>query len=517
MKKILASPWLLVLPALVFFSWRLASWDFVVDDAYISFRYAKHFSEGQGLVFNPGEAPVEGYTNFLWTLLMAGAPRLGLSFVAWARALGIASALAAAALAAMLAAHCIHKCSNDSRKLDVRWSALAAALILINAPMVLWAGAGLEGPLLALLLSGAVLFALRCYNDPGCGATLGASLYLVLLSLCRPEATVLATLIGVFLLFQPKTEATSRFSRIVPIVAVIGVGAVYHAWRYKMYGDWLPNTFYAKVGFSLEQLARGGGYLWSYFGNPGGLLAVVLAVLGIRGLGGRPERILVPGLILASLSMTAVVGGDALPMYRFLVPVVPLLAVLMALGVAEVVSSLSAGRSPFALREGWLVVVVLAVSQLLPAFVGRQAEYVRVDRERMRDRVAIGRWLREHYPESTIALNAAGAIPFVSGMKAIDMLGLNDRHIARKTIEALGQGVAGHEKHDAEYVLSRRPEIIFIGRNELTLQPGKAFIWLEGDRQLLSHPKIHSDYRLVKQPIQYEFFSFYLRKDVPLP
>ena len=51
------------------------SW--VGDDAFISFRYARNLAEGNGLVFNVGER-VEGYTNFLWTLLMAAAIRLGL-------------------------------------------------------------------------------------------------------------------------------------------------------------------------------------------------------------------------------------------------------------------------------------------------------------------------------------------------------------------------------------------------------------------------------------------------------
>ena len=43
------------------------------DDAYISFRYAKNFVDGNGLVFNldPTEAPVEGYTNFTWTMWLA--------------------------------------------------------------------------------------------------------------------------------------------------------------------------------------------------------------------------------------------------------------------------------------------------------------------------------------------------------------------------------------------------------------------------------------------------------------
>jgi len=41
------------------------------DDAMISMRFAKNFAEGFGLVWNPGESPIEGYTNPLWVIFMA--------------------------------------------------------------------------------------------------------------------------------------------------------------------------------------------------------------------------------------------------------------------------------------------------------------------------------------------------------------------------------------------------------------------------------------------------------------
>ena len=42
----------------------------VCDDAFISFRYAKNLNDGLGLVYNAGEY-VEGFTNFLWTILLS--------------------------------------------------------------------------------------------------------------------------------------------------------------------------------------------------------------------------------------------------------------------------------------------------------------------------------------------------------------------------------------------------------------------------------------------------------------
>ena len=71
-------PWLVT--ALVALAWGRR---FVVDDAFISFRYAEHLAMGHGLVWNPGEH-VEGYTNFLWTLLMT-LPHVGVVRLACTR------------------------------------------------------------------------------------------------------------------------------------------------------------------------------------------------------------------------------------------------------------------------------------------------------------------------------------------------------------------------------------------------------------------------------------------------
>ena len=56
----------------MFTALALQHYQFIVDDVYISLRYARNLAEGHGLVFNvDGSAPVEGYTNFLWVVLEA--------------------------------------------------------------------------------------------------------------------------------------------------------------------------------------------------------------------------------------------------------------------------------------------------------------------------------------------------------------------------------------------------------------------------------------------------------------
>ena len=65
-----------------------------LDDAYITFRYARHLAEGYGLgAWNHTGERVEGYSSLLWTLLLAGAARLGVDVRLASKVLGAAAAL----------------------------------------------------------------------------------------------------------------------------------------------------------------------------------------------------------------------------------------------------------------------------------------------------------------------------------------------------------------------------------------------------------------------------------------
>ncbi|PIV81991.1 hypothetical protein COW53_01325, partial [bacterium CG17_big_fil_post_rev_8_21_14_2_50_64_8] len=88
----LAGLWTWSLLAVVLFLAHAASFGFVVDDAFISFRYAANLVAGHGLAFNPGEA-VEGYSNLLWVLLVATGLKVGLPALLWARILGVACSI----------------------------------------------------------------------------------------------------------------------------------------------------------------------------------------------------------------------------------------------------------------------------------------------------------------------------------------------------------------------------------------------------------------------------------------
>ena len=81
-------------------AWQVSVYFHLVDDAFISFRYARNLADGQGLVFNPGHERVEGYTNFLWVLVLAAARLVGVRPEVAAPWLGIAATVALWAIVA---------------------------------------------------------------------------------------------------------------------------------------------------------------------------------------------------------------------------------------------------------------------------------------------------------------------------------------------------------------------------------------------------------------------------------
>ena len=84
----------------------------------------------------------------------------------------------------------------------------------------------------------------------------------------------------------------------------------------------------------------------------------------------------------------------------------------------------------------------------------------------------MGQWFAASAPAgASIAVVPIGAVAYYSKLEVRDMLGLTDRHIARRDPSGLGQGWAGHEKHDGQYILGRRPTYLLLGNVDVTEQP----------------------------------------------
>ena len=144
---------------------------FTVDDAFISFRYAENFANGDGLVFNKGQY-VEGYTNFLWVVLLGVFNKLGFDIPKTSLFLG--------GLFSLLTLPGVYAISSIiSRK---RRFPPSAALLMAFAGLALagsysfgiWAVAGLETPLFMCLLTWAVYYRIREEEQPNFPVSAGA-------------------------------------------------------------------------------------------------------------------------------------------------------------------------------------------------------------------------------------------------------------------------------------------------------------------------------------------------------
>ena len=231
-------PWLALLGWLSSVAW------FLCDDAFISFRYTRNLLEGNGLVFNPGEY-VEGYTNFLWILELAAIWGIfGVRPEYAAPWLSVAYTIAT--MAAVLW-WVVRLPSLQNRGL-VGWMALG--LLCSSATFAVWtSGGGLETRQFTFFITAAVV-CLSLYRNRRWGL-LAASLSLAAAELTRPEGLMLAACcfgwFAVQCILTGERSISGLARQMIYLVAPFAVlTAAHFLFRYAYYGEWLPNTYYAK-------------------------------------------------------------------------------------------------------------------------------------------------------------------------------------------------------------------------------------------------------------------------------
>jgi len=438
-----------------------------VDDAYISFRYLENLATGHGLVYNPGER-VEGFSNLLWILLLLPFRWARADVVLSSQLLGIAFGAATIVLAVIAA----------WRLFEVR-SPIATAFVAFSLAtsgyFAAWSIGGLEGCLYAFLMLAAFFF----YHDESAKKLRFPfpALFLALLAMTRPEGLFIALAgAGYHVVTSRLSGQTFRDPRVWRFLLVLGlVLGAYEVFRVATYGLHLfPNSVRAKVGLSFAAIERGIEYVHEHFASP--YLILLLPLVFVFRRNRHPALATAAVLFGASVALVIVAGGDW-SFGRLFAPSLPLGAVALVGAAMEIEKADASWKSwPVrtilaAVTAGYLAFVWYVTGPLGETkFFGPFAQY---DAERIR----IGHWLREHAPKNTkIAVYAAGEIPYVSGLYAHDMLGLNDAHIASIDVPSLGKGIAGHEKSDPEYTLNViKPDVIIDGHLVPGLREHPAF------------------------------------------
>ncbi len=473
--------WSLALVVAIVGLWMWHRQRVVIDDSYITYRYARNLVRGEGLVYNPGER-VEGYTNFLWVLFSSAFLAVGANPFVGTRAIGLIAFMLSALL-----------CATSLVPLQRRRPFLACAVgvvLLVNVlpdGVASFAGSGMETPFVALciLLTGLLQHVFVPKTSRG---RMLAGLAPLAACLTRMDAAVFVAasmlVVGIESLADetpPRRIATDLAHRYG--IVVVGVG-IWLLWKRAYYGDFLPNTYYAKAGNTL-QLKAGLLYLEAFVsGSPYVLVLLPFAFAAATSVCPPHHRSFARfSLIGMSLYLAYVlkVGGDFMH-YRFMFEVLPTFtwAAFAGLGALAV-------RHPVVSVACAVVAVVLAFHRPI-----MDPEYHMETMEEMdgccgRTFVRLGKRLQQVLPPRlTISTTAAGSIPYFVDVPTIDEIGLTDRTIA-KTGEVPEKIRRGHVKRATIEYLAERGVNLVIGHpidcdcGAPCAEPGKVNVFVRHD------------------------------------
>lgn len=321
----------------------------MVDDASITFAYARSVAEGYGPVLQPGAVPVEGYSNTTWMLLLAFGRLIGV--FDHGAIFGIPDyVLFPKALALLCCAGILFAFHRASTALFPRYAWLVTlaggALLAANPSFVIWSFSGLENPLYALLVvTGAVLM-LRAVVDHRLLSTRVAVLTGLLAfaaALTRPDGMIYAAaypLLAVVFLhrhaWRPTLLAAGK--------SVLAFGVPYGLfllWRHAEFGLWVTNTTVAKSQSTphLLNLSRGSDLI-----GYAGWMTVLVAV-GCVGIVLSQRSRVRAGVVAASVPLMlaiaayCVLASDWMGEYRFATPVWALGTLVAVLAAAHVAAT----------------------------------------------------------------------------------------------------------------------------------------------------------------------------------
>ena len=422
---------------------------FVNDDAYISFVYSRNLAEHGQLVFNLGDR-VEGYTNFLWTVLIALFMKLGITPEVSSQVLGALFGIGGLVLVSKLSARLAGERSF--------WDLLPAVLLAASSGYACWCSGGLETQMFTFfVLLGITLALFESFAYAGVTFALAA--------MTRPEGLLVLTVVSAFFAMTKRRRLRREFIALGTFAALY---APYFAWRWWYYGWPFPNTFYVKTGappsphFAKEVLGYGTYYVWQWATQSKAIYAAPLALLAL--FHRRDFAVLALLLAVAYLGYAIKVGGDFMGLHRFLMPLFPLTALLAALGLRWL-----AKRLP---RNAGLAAAIV----LCAAFTFSQISLSRaamvpvadhgVDRPGYlklyaHDRGLIGKALAPFIkPDDFAIVGGAGVQPYFARLSAIDVFGLVSERVAHEVPPSNPR--PGHSKWaPAPLLLEHDPTFLF--------------------------------------------------------
>jgi arabinofuranosyltransferase len=412
------------------------------DDMMISMRYGRNLAEGHGLVWNPGER-VEGYTNFLWTVVMAGVHFIPIS--------ESKISLILKGLNFVLLGTSLHLGMRLVRLFAPR-SYLATPVLLVCVitcvDVLHWSVWGFETTLLTFLN---LLFLVCLFEERW---TALGYIALALIPITRSDALYIFAA-NAFIAFVLSRKPTTTLIWIAAAAVPLALHIAFRRWYY---GEWLPNTYYLKV-YKLDHLqARGIAYSRSF------LLRYAVPILLAAGSAlsiARSDRrgVALYVTVLATLGYVVTTGGDMFGNFRFFAHVMPVIFVFAAAGTATI----ARGKLAALVWGGVLFVVCFPLWRPMNTLVALDTNGDPY--EQLQTAMLVRKNAR---PDSKVAVIPAGILPYFTRLTSIDILGKTDKHIARLTPHP--GSMVGHGKLDPAHSLSGKPDLVVSCRSHSIVQ-----------------------------------------------
>jgi len=461
---------LALIAAVIFYATRYV--DFSIppfEDAAMLMRYAQHLAEGHGIVWNVGEHPVDGATDFLFMVASAALIKLGLTVGQAVRGIGFASHL--------LTVLIVYWTNRRVNHANIPFSLLSGLYLAVGTGLS-YVSAYFGTPFFALAAASTWTLGLILIQkeNPRFGLILAFAFSGLITGLIRPEGVILASLMLLSVIIVRMTDDNNplslweraRVRGIVPIIITFGavfllLGGTYFLWRWNYFGYPLPNPFYKKGDSGLH---------WNSYNNS--LLNLLrlclpMAVAFILGFRSRETTRQTVAYLIPILGFAAafiLISDEMNYGARFQYALLPI--ALMSWTPLVRGLSFSKPNQLSARERGAYFIALIALSVSLIYYSWYQNCFLTSYQQTCArpyesdGRYDMGKLLAEYRGKGyVIATTEAGLLPYYSGWDAIDTWGLNDQFIAH------------NGSLTAEYLDRYKPEIIMFHDYYSPLVPPK--------------------------------------------
>lgn len=434
---------------------------FIIDDAFITFRYSEHLSNGFGLDWNFGTDPTnnQGYTNFLLVIILSVFinivdPIIFIKIISIFSGIGI-----------FITLNGINK--NFLSKNFKKYSSTFSIILACIPSFAVWTMGGLETIFFPLLISLGLYFWIKAENSNNHKNKyiIFAQIFLVLAALTRPEGLVIFSILLMLDIIKWIIESR-KLKELKNIISkayifVISIG-LYFLFCYFYYRQLLPNSFYSKsdsldvssdlqISFLIFTISKKSFYYVYNFIRAYIILFIffsfdvfiqIYLILKNKAVNWKElSNIAIICVSLIAMTQINPIMGEIL---RFLIFLLPLLIISFARVINSLIMLIFRCDRNFDRYPKFkkiynnevssflvLLLIVLPIGLFYQSRKDQYKEFTDLEWELLNNcHIPLGKWLYNTFPSDLrLATGDCEAVPYYSKMWTLDLIGLNSKEI----------------------------------------------------------------------------------------